>query len=227
MHPYVKISLLKAYLSIHKFDIVCLSETYLDPSVPLHDVNLEIQGYELVRSDHPSQHKRGGVCIYFRNSLPLKILNIHYLQESISFELQVGSKICKFVSLYQSPSQTSGNFEKFMDNFEVTLDTLAESNSDLVAVLGDLNIKSKDWYINAKTTTEGAKIEFFTSEFGLHQIINEPKHVLENSLSCIDLIFTLHPNLIVDSGVHPSLHPIYHHQLVYAKFNFKIHFPSP
>ena len=47
-HSYVKKSLLKAYFSIHKFDIICLSETYLDPSVPLHDVNLEIQGYELV-----------------------------------------------------------------------------------------------------------------------------------------------------------------------------------
>ena len=35
--------------SVHKFDIICLSETHLDPSVPLHDVNLEIQGYELVR----------------------------------------------------------------------------------------------------------------------------------------------------------------------------------
>ena len=28
--------------------MVCLSEKNLDPSVPLHDVNLEIQGYELV-----------------------------------------------------------------------------------------------------------------------------------------------------------------------------------
>ena len=121
MHPYVKISLLKAYLSIHKFDIVCLSETYLDPSVPLHDVNLEIQGYELVRSDHPSQHKRGDICIYFRNSLPLKILNIHYLQESVSFELQIGSEICTFVSLYRSPSQTSDDFEKFTYNFELIL----------------------------------------------------------------------------------------------------------
>ena len=90
------------------------------------------------------QHKRGGVCIYFRNSFPLKILNIHYLQESISFELQVISKICKFVSLYLSPSQTSDNFEEFANNFELTLDTLDESNSDLVVVLGDINIKSKN-----------------------------------------------------------------------------------
>ena len=138
----------------------------LDHSVPLHDVNLERQGYELVWSDHPSQHKRGGVCIYFRNSLPLKILNIHYLQESISFELQVGSKICKFVCLYRSPSQTSDDFEKCTDNFELTPATLAESNSDLVVVLGDLNIKSKNWYINDKTNAEGAKIEFVTSHLG-------------------------------------------------------------
>ena len=130
-----------------------------------------LQGYELVRSDHPSQHKRNGACIYFRNSLPLKILNIHYLQESISFELQVGSKICKFVSLYRSLSQTSDDFEKFTDNFELTLDNLAESNSDLIVVLGDINIKLKNWHINDKTTTEVAKIEFVTSQYGLHQIM--------------------------------------------------------
>ena len=41
-HSYVKIYLLKVYLSNHKFDIVCVSEAYLDTSVPLHDVNLEI-----------------------------------------------------------------------------------------------------------------------------------------------------------------------------------------
>ena len=120
-HSYEKISLLKVNLLIHKFDIVCLSETYLDLSAPLHDVNLKIQGYEFVRSDHPSQHKRGDICIYFRNSLPLKILNIHYLQESVSFELQIGSEICTFVSLYRSPSQTSDDFEKFTYNFELIL----------------------------------------------------------------------------------------------------------
>ena len=112
------------------------------------------------------------------------------LSRKRSFELQVGSKICKFVSLYRSPSETSDGFEKFTDNFELTLDTPAESNSDLIVVLVDFNIKSNNWYINDKTTTEGAKIEFVTSQYGVHQIINEPTHVLENSLCCIDLSFT-------------------------------------
>ena len=40
-------------------------------------------------------------------------------------------------------------------------------------------------------------------------------------------IFTSQPNLVVDSSVHRSLHPNYHHQTVYAKFNLKINFPPP
>ena len=96
-----------------------------------------------------------------------------------------------------------------------------------MAVLRDLNIKSKNWYIHDKTTTEGEEIEFVTSQFGLCHIINEPTYVLENSSSCIDLIFTSQPNLVVDSGVHPSLHPNCYHQIVHAKYNMKIHFPPP
>ena len=68
---------------------------------------------------------------------------------------------------------------------------------------------------------------FVTSQYGLHQMKNGPTHVLENSSSCIDLIFTSEPNLVVDSGVHPSSHPNCHYQIVYAKFNLKIHFPLP
>ena len=44
--------------------------------------------------------KSGDACIYFRNYLPLKILKIDNLQENITFELQIGYKICKCVSLY-------------------------------------------------------------------------------------------------------------------------------
>ena len=41
--------------------------------------------------------KRGGVCFYHRNSLPLKILDIFYLQECIVFELKIGNTFCKII----------------------------------------------------------------------------------------------------------------------------------
>ena len=63
-HNFAKIFLLKAYVSIHKFDIICLSVTILDSSIPTNNDNLDIDGYNLVRSDHPSNTKHGGVCIY-------------------------------------------------------------------------------------------------------------------------------------------------------------------
>ena len=68
-HNFAKLSTLRAYLSVHKCDIICLSETYLDSSID--DENLEISGYYLIRSDHPSNKICGGICIYYKNILPL------------------------------------------------------------------------------------------------------------------------------------------------------------
>ena len=62
-HNYAKVFLLKAYIAVYKFDIICISETYLDTSITSDDGNLEILSYKLIRSDHPSNSKRVGVCI--------------------------------------------------------------------------------------------------------------------------------------------------------------------
>ena len=48
-HMFTKVSLLSAYISVHKFDIICFSETYLNSEIPSDDENLEIAGYNLVR----------------------------------------------------------------------------------------------------------------------------------------------------------------------------------
>ena len=69
-HNFIKISLLKTYIATDKLDVICLSETYLDSSNSNDDDNLEIPGYNFYRADHPSNTKRGGACIYYRNSLP-------------------------------------------------------------------------------------------------------------------------------------------------------------
>ena len=104
---FTKVSLLSVYSSVHKFDIICLSKT------PSDDKNLEIAGYNLVRENHPSNSKRGGVCVYYKSLLQFRVINVKYLQESISFELRIGGK---FSYLYRSPSQTQSEFETFLKN---------------------------------------------------------------------------------------------------------------
>ena len=59
------------------------------------------------------------------------------------------------------------------------------------------------------------------------QVIRDPTHILESSSSCIDLIFTSQPNLVMNSAVHSSLHSNCHHEIIHAKFNLEIFYPPP
>ena len=46
-------------------------KTFLNSSIPSDDNRIKIDGYNLIRSDHPSNLKIGGVCIYFKEYIPL------------------------------------------------------------------------------------------------------------------------------------------------------------
>ena len=77
---FTKASLLSACIFVHKFEIICLSKTYRNFEIPSEDENLEIPGYNLVRENHPPNSKRGGVCVYYKSSLPFRVINVKYLQ---------------------------------------------------------------------------------------------------------------------------------------------------
>ena len=227
-YKFQKLALLQGYISSNKVDILCLSETFLNPNISCDDSNLQLPGSDLIRADHPSNTKRGGVCIYYRNLLPLKLINIHYLNECITFEIKLGDKICNFVSLYRSPNQSEDDFENFCNKFELTLDAVSATNHFLIVAIGGFNAKSSNWYTGATITSEGSKIEAITSQFGLQQIINEPTHVQGNNyVSCIDLIFSSQPNLVISSAIHSSIHQNCDHQIILAKFSLKVHYLPP
>ena len=92
-HNYSKISLLIAYISIHGFDIICLSETYPTSTTDINDENLKIPGY-FTYADHPSDVKRGRICIYYKIMLPLKVLSTNFRQEYINFKVSIENKKC-------------------------------------------------------------------------------------------------------------------------------------
>ena len=93
----MKISLLRASMPTHKFDAICISETYPDCDKSDDYENLTFAGYNLVRANHSSNTKRDGDCIYCKNTLAFRLLNIHYLNECINFEVLLGGKICNFI----------------------------------------------------------------------------------------------------------------------------------
>ena len=77
------------------------------------------------------------------------------------------------------------------------------------------------------TSFEGSELDFLTSQFRLSQIIKEPTHILDSSKSCVDLIYTSQPIMVIDSSVHASLHSNCHLQIIYAKFDLKTIYPPP
>ena len=81
----------------------------------------------------------------------------------------------------------------------------------MTVFLGDFNAKLSNWYNHEKTSYEGAKFEGLAQHFGLQKITDEPTHILTKSSSCINLIFTSDPGLVIDSGVYLLLYSNHHH----------------
>ena len=184
-HNYLKVSLLRAYVAIRKFHVVCLSETYLDSSNLSDDDNFNLPGYNVVRADHPSNTKKGGVCIYFKNSLPLKVLDIQLLQECINFEIKIANKTYNFISLYRSPSQSRDGFEYLTDNIELNLASIPLRNPYLIVVFNGFNVQTKGWYSLDKTTYGGTRIDSITTQFGLEQLIYGLTQIIGERSFCI------------------------------------------
>ena len=224
-HNFSKLTQLKAYNAIYKHDFICLSETYLDSSIP--DNVLDIEGYRLVRADHPNNIKRGGVCIYYKESLPVRVINIPYINEALVLEMNYNNKKVIISVIYRSPSQSTDEFESFLLNFEQLLGDVSQCRPSLSVITGDFNARSVSWWSNDINTMEGLKLSSMSSSVDFTQLINEPTHIQSSSSSCIDLIFTDQPNLSVNCGVHASLHPNCHHQIVYSRFNLDIYYPPP
>ena len=64
--------------------LICLTQS--------NDDNFHFPGYNVVRAGHPSITKKAGVCIYLKNPLPLKVLDIQLLQECMNFEIKIADK---------------------------------------------------------------------------------------------------------------------------------------
>ena len=167
------------------------------------------------------------MCLCYKENLSLRQIETPYFSQCILCELSIQNKVGYIAVIYLSPNQSVNEFDEFLLNFEKLLNQIIVLKSSFLVILGDFNARSRSWWCEDITSNEGTQLESLTIPYGLHQLISDPTHLLPNSSSCIDLIFTDQPNLVVDSGVHPSLHPNCHHQITFPRYNVTAEYPPP
>ena len=124
------------------------------------------------------------------------------LAECLVCKVCLSNKTGYVVVTYRSPSQTYLEFQKFLTSFDKLLQNLQNLNPYFTMILGDFNARSYSWWSEDILSVEGNHIDSLTSMFGLHQVISGPTHILSQSSSCIDLIFTDQPHLVTEYGIH-------------------------
>ena len=158
-HDSIKILLLQAYVTQHNYSIICLSETFLNSSIDSSDTRILIDGYNLVRSEYPSDLKRGGICICYKEHIPLiKRDDICTLDDCLVTDICLQSEKCFLTCIYRSPSQNNEESENFCINFNLLLSNINEEIPICSIITRDFNACSSNWWENDITNSVGQEI---------------------------------------------------------------------
>ena len=100
-----------------------------------------------MRSDHSSDSKRGGVCIYYKEHIPvIKPDDICTLDKCLVTEIRSQSEKWFLTCIYRSPSQNNEEFESFCTNFDILLSNINEEIPICSIITGDFNARSSNWW---------------------------------------------------------------------------------
>ena len=69
--------------------------------------------------------------------------------------------------------------------------------------IGDFNARNSEQWNGDFTNLQGTELAELAAQYNFNQVIDEPTHILPNSASCTDLIFTMETNFVTESGLLP------------------------
>ena len=83
----------------------------------------------MIRADNPSNKKRGGVCIFYKETLGVCVVHLSNLSECIICEVSIQNNRGYIGVVYRSPSQGTIKFQNFLSNFETILSDTTTNNA--------------------------------------------------------------------------------------------------
>ena len=211
----------------HSFDIIALSETWLNAA---HlDSDVKIDNYEHFRKDR-GHGRGGGLLIYVKNDIPC--IRRADLESTMGCEMMCievrcgtnGSNKAIVCLCYRPPGQTIDEINNFIIDVQTSLDQFYSEKPDCIALTGDFNDRSVMFYEDHPTSELGNRLRDLVVCNNLFQLIEQPTHFTQTSAYILDLVITDSPGYICESG---TLLPIceLHHVPVYAKFTFYKYVP--
>jgi len=202
----MKIDLLRAWVFLHKPNIITISETWLHNNIA--DDMIKIEDYVLYRSDRTSRGHR--VATYVSAFLDSE----HVIPSigPVNFE-------CLFVkvTLHANKNLTIGNIYRPpsapSDSMMCILSTInsREKHNELI-ILGDFN---RNWLDRSSVNDTN-----LLGSLNLCQLINVPTRVDQRSSSLLDWILVTNPERIITSGVLSDC--LSDHSIIYCVWKIKI-----
>ncbi len=193
-----------------KYDIICISETWLGGSIP--DGDITISNYTQYRKDR-NRHG-GGVMIYVSDSLPsvrkpeLEKQDI----ENIWIEVSINGKKVLLSTYYRPPihGQRAAGVDYFINSFQTSVTEAIMRNPDCLLIFGDFNDRCVIWNDQHPTSELRSQLVDITNVLNLFQLVSEPTRYTDNSAHLLDLIFTDSPGIIDQVEVLPPLADLDH-----------------
>ena len=170
----------------------------------------------MLQSDNPSNIKRGGVCMFYKDYLPvIRRDDLCALTECIVVEVNLGTKSLFFTCSYRSPSQTVDKLESYCQSLHLTLTNIDDTSPFFSVFIGDFNVRCTKWWA-ADIDSKG----YFNFDGRICTI-----DFFSGGCSSIDLIFCNKSELISEYGIDYCLFQTCHDNLIFGKINAKIPVP--
>ena len=161
--------------------LICLTEHHLKE---YELVNTYIPKYKL--GAHYCRHnlKQGGVCIFVCDSIKFSNINLlkHNNEQDIEaavVQLNILKRKLFVICVYRAPLR---NFELFLNNLEIILNSVHSHNSELI-ICGDINI------IYLESSNKKDQLDSLLNTYNLTDIVSSPTRITNNSATLIENIF--------------------------------------
>ena len=225
-HNFARIPLIQHYNAINDFNLIAITETALKNEIP--NEKIEIPGYCPIRCDLANGDSHGGVMIYHKENMAVKNRSdLFDHKNTLVLELSIAKKKVFFILVYRKHGQTLMEFNNFIETFETLLSKIENERPYCTLITGDFNAHCSEWCKNNKTDIFGSTLQGLFNDHGLFQMVHQPTFITKVARTCIDLVVTNQPNLILSTEIHPSIHTNNQHQINYTKGHLKRPPPSP